>query len=142
MELTIDRNTLYTALALILVLVLLGLATLGRSFTPVTSDGSARLLTWSDWQLSKAEHRFQEERDTLRTDVDDLAVLLNQNPDPVAAQLLVQKVKQHTANGEDALLMARSAVLLAAQDVANWSAGALDRDTAIASLQAATDLLK
>jgi hypothetical protein len=37
---------------------------------------------------------------------------------------------------------ARTAVEQAAQDIASWSAGALDRDMAIASLEAVTTLLK
>ncbi len=142
MEISIDRNTLYTTLFLVAVLALLGLAVLGRSYSPVNDAGEARVLSWSDWQLAKAEKRFEAERSVLRQDVDELAALLNGTPDPVAAQLLAQRIGQHAAAGEAILQSARGAVLQAAQDVASWSAGALDRETAIASLENATILLK
>jgi hypothetical protein len=60
----------------------------------------------------------------------------------VAAQLLVERIERHASNGEAILGMARETLLQAAQDVAGWSAGVLDRDTAIASLQTATTFLK
>ncbi len=44
--------------------------------------------------------------------------------------------------GMAALAPARTALLQAAQDVASWSAGALARGTAIASVKAAATLLK
>ncbi len=142
MEITIDRNTLYTTLLLVAILAILGLAVLGRSYSPVNEAGEARVLSWSDWQLAKAEKRFEAERSVLRQDVDELAALLNGTPDPVAAQLLAQRIGQHTSAGESILQPARVAVLQAAQDVASWSVGALDRETPIASLEAAITLLK
>ncbi len=142
MEITIDRNTLYTTLLLVAILAILGLAVLGRSYSPANEAGEARVLSWSDWQLAKAEKRFEAERSVLRQDIDELAALLNATPDPVAAQLLAQRIGQHASAGESILQPARVAVLQAAQDVASWSAGALDRETAIASLEAATTLLK
>jgi hypothetical protein len=142
MEITIGRSTIYGSLVCLALLSLLGLGALGKPYTPVTSAGDARLLTWDDWQLLKAERQYDTEREVLRSDADALTALLNQNPDPVAAQLLAQRIKQHTASGQAALQPARTALLQAAQDVASWTAGALDRNTAVASLQTATDLLK
>jgi hypothetical protein len=142
MEISIDRKTIYGILVLVALLSLLGLGALGKPITPVTTDGNARLLTWDDWQLFKAEREYVAEREILRTDDDALAALLNQAPDPVAAQILAERISQHTADGEPVLLSARSALQQAAQDVASWSAGVLDRDTAVASLQAASDSLK
>jgi len=142
MEITISRSTVYGSLVCLALLSMLGLGALGKLYTPVTSTGDARLLIWDDWQLIKAERQYDAERGILRTDADALAALLDQAPDPVAAQLLAQRITQHTANGQAALQSARTALLQATQDVASWTAGALDRDTAFASLQAATDLLK
>jgi hypothetical protein len=142
MEISINRNTLYGILVFMSLLSLLGLGALGRPYTPVSRAGDARLLTWDDWQLLKAERQYTAERDVLRSDVDALAALLNQAPDPVSAQMLAQRITQHTADGQAALQTARTALQQAAQDVASWTAGALDRDTAVASLQTATDLLK
>jgi YD repeat-containing protein len=142
MEITINRNTLYGILVLVALLALLGLGAIGRPVTPVTADGNARLLTWNDWQILKAERRYNAERELLRADVNALASLLNQAPDPVSAQLLAQRIATHTADGEAALLPARTALQQAAQDVANWTAGALDRELAVASLLTAVNLLK
>jgi hypothetical protein len=142
MEITINRTTLSGILVFVAILSLLGLGALGKPYTPVTAAGDANLLTWDDWQLFKVEQRYTAEREVLRVDADALGSLLNQNPDPVAAQILAQRIARHTAEGESALLSARSALLQTAQDVASWTAGALDRDTAVTSLQTASDLLK
>ena len=142
MEITINRNTINGILVIMAILFLLGLGALGKPYTPITATGDASLLTWDDWQLFKAERRYTAEREVLRVDADALGSLLNQNPDPVAAQILAQRIARHTAEGEAALLSARSALQQTAQDVASWTAGALDRDTAVESLQTASDLLK
>ncbi len=142
MEITVSRSTLYPTLFLLSLLVLLGLASLGKSFTPRVETGEARILSWRDWQLAQAERRFQSEREILRADVKALAAILNKSPDPVAAQLLFQRIGKGNSVGEAALQPARAALLQAAQDAASWSAGALDRDRAIASLQEASNLLK
>ena len=81
---------------------------LGKPYTPVTAAGETRLLTWNDWQLFKAEQRYSAEREVLRADDDALAALLNQAPDPVAAQILAQRVARDTVDGEAALLSART----------------------------------
>ena len=142
MEISINRNTIYGILVFVALLSLLGLGMLGKPYTPVTADGETRLLTWTDWQLFKAEQRYSAEREVLRADDDALAALLNQTPDPVAAQILAQRVARDTVDGEAALLSARTTLQQAAQDVASWTAGALDQNTAAVSLQTASDLLK
>ena len=142
MEISINRNTIYGILVFVALLSLLGLGMLGKPYTPVSAAGDTRLLTWNDWQLFKAEQRYSAEREVLRADDDGLAALLNQAPDPVAAQILAQRVARDTVDGEAALLSARAALQQAAQDVASWTAGALDQNTAVASLQTASDLLR
>jgi len=142
MEITIDRKTLCGFLVFLAILVLLSLAALGKMFTPMTSDENARILTWDDWTLFKTERQYQSERETLRSDADDLAALLNQSPDPVAAQLLEERIARHTSNGQAALASARAALLQAGQDAVSWSSGTLDRDSAAASLQTTVGLLK
>ena len=103
MEISINRNTIYGILAFVALLSLLGMGMLGKPYTPVTPAGETRLLTWNDWQLIKAEQRYTAEREVLRTDDDALAALLNQAPDPVAAQILAQRVARDTVDGEEAL---------------------------------------
>ena len=142
MEITINRNTIYGILCFVALLSLLGLGALGKPYTPITATGDTRLLTWDDWQLFKAKQQYISEREVLRADADALASLMNQVPDPVAAQILSQRITRHTVGGQAALLSARSAMQQAAQDVASWTAGVLDRNAAIASLQSASNLLK
>ena len=64
MEITVDRNTVYGILVFLALLSLLGLGTLGKPYTPVTTAGDTRLLTWDDWQLLKAERQYTAERDS------------------------------------------------------------------------------
>ena len=106
MEITINRTTLSGILVFVAILSLLGLGALGKPYTPVTAAGDASLLPWDDWQLFKAEQRYTAEREVLRVDADALGSLLNQNPDPVAAQILAQRISRHTAEEEAALLSA------------------------------------
>lgn len=142
MEITLDRRTLFGFLTFLALISLLGVAALGKPYTPVNANGQGHILTWDDWQFFKVERQYTSEREILRSDTDTLAMLLDQSPDPVAAQLLASRIAQHTANGEAALSSARSALQQAAQDVASWTAGTLDRDTAVASLQVVVNLLK
>ncbi|MGB8213539.1 MAG: hypothetical protein WCE68_08275 [Anaerolineales bacterium] len=143
MEISVDRKLIhYGVVPFALAALLVLLAVIGHPYSPLTDAGQARLLTWDDWQWFKAEQQYAAERDTLRTDVDALAALLDKGPDPVSAQLLQERIIMHTASGLASLAPARAALLQAAQDVVNWSAGALDRDTAGTSLQSAGNLLK
>lgn len=138
-----NKRLVYGILAgLGIVLVLVGLAFLGKPYTPVADDGGVRLLTWQDWQIFKIERQYEDEIAVLRSDAEELAALLNRSQNPVAAQLLATRIGKHTTDGLDALEPARSALALAAQDVLAWSSGSLDRDTASASLFSAVELLK
>ena len=143
MEISVDRKLIqYGVIPFALAALLALLAVIGRPYTPLTDADQARLLTWDDWQWFKAEQQYVAERDTLRTDADALAALLDKSPDPVSAQLLQERIIKHTSSGLASLSPARAALLQAAQDAVNWSAGALNRDTTGASLQTAGDLLK
>ncbi len=142
MEISVNRSTLYATITITSLLVLSGLAFLGKVFTTISASGQARLLSWNDWQKLKAEARFKSERELLRSEAEALASRLNMAPDPVAIQLLSQQILQHTRTGVLVLERARAALLQAAQDTTSWAAGSLDRETAMASLQAAIELLR
>jgi hypothetical protein len=98
-------------------------------------------LTWQDWRLLQAEQRYYTELDVLRTDVDQLVVMLESHPSPVAAQILAEQIAKHTKSGDASLAVARESVITAAIDVRDWAAGVLDRDTAIQSVQEAFGLV-
>ena len=138
-----NKRVLFIALAGAgLVLLLVGLALLGKPFSPSTVGGSLRLITWQDWQTLKIERQYEQEISVLRSDANALAALLNLRPNPVEAQVLETRIAGHTASGLAALDPARVALDQAALDVLAWSTGTLDRDTAATSLTSAMELLK
>jgi len=142
MEIEIDlkaerKQTMLALGAGMLLALLVTLALLGRAVTPAGN----RLLTFADWRLLQAERAYQQELETLQTDALQLAEALNGNPNPVAVQMLVERIRRHTDSGSQSLSQARTALEEAALAVGDWSAGVLDRDTALVSLQQALDLL-
>lgn len=147
MELELDfrknEETLWlVALIALLVAAIFGLAQIGRNVTPVDAAGNSTLLGWPDWQLLKAERVYADEMAKLRGDVAELTVMLEREPNPVAAQLLADRIARRTASGDPSLATARIAVANAALSVRNWANGTLDRDRAILAIQEALTLLK
>ena len=133
----------WAGVTILLVIVLLfGLGAIGKPVTPYLSDGTARVMTWQDWHIIKAEKAYVIEIESLRGDADALIATLDANPDPVRTQLLVDEILRNTSDGVDALGMARLALAEAALSVRDWSTGILDRDSAVAALQIAVTLLK
>lgn len=138
-----NEETLWlVALIALLVAALFGLAQIGRNVTPVDTAGNSTLLSWPDWQLLKAERVYADEMAKLRGDVAELAAMLEREPNPVAAQLLADRIARRTASGDPSLATARIAVANAALSVRNWASGTLDRDRAILAVQEALTLLK
>jgi len=143
-ELSLGKTSYLREVAIaILVLSLASLGWLGSIVTRIGTDGSAQLLTWSDYQLGKAEKAYQAERQTLREDADRLTALLSQEhvPSPVAVQVAANRILEHTASGVAELADARAALGNAALDVRDWSAGTVDKNTAIQSMQSVISLL-
>lgn len=146
MEIEVDlrgeRLTIWrtTAIAM-LILVLIGLGALGARVTPVTADNSPKLLSWQDWRLLQAERAYRAELSVLQEDAVQLANMLEQRPSPVAAQILAERITKHAETGDASLAAARESLLAAALNVRDWSAGTLDRDTAVQSVKDAFALL-
>jgi hypothetical protein len=67
---------------------------------------------------------------------------LDQQPNPVTTQFLIEQISQDTKDGDPSLVSARLALENAALNVRDWSTGTLDRDTAILSVQDALTLLQ
>lgn len=129
------------AFALLVIGALVGMAHLGRDVTPMDTN-SPRLLGWSDWRLLQAERAYAEELAVLRADAMQLSQTLDQQPNPVPTQFLVERIARHTQDGDASLESARTALANAALNVRDWSTGTLDRDTAILSVQSAMSLLQ
>jgi len=127
--------------ALLIIAALVGMSQIGQNATPMDT-GVPRLLNWSDWRLLQAQRAYTMELSILRTDAMQLAQALEQKPNPVTTQFLIEKIAQHTKEGDPSLDSARLALENAALNVRDWSTGTLDRDTAILSVQGALTLLQ
>ncbi|MFZ5884013.1 MAG: hypothetical protein ACOYYI_09565 [Chloroflexota bacterium] len=145
MELEFDfseNTTLWqAAVIVVMVLVLVGLGAIGSRVTPLTADGAPKIMSWSDWRLLQAEKAYYAEVEVLQADANQLALMLESRPSPVAAQMLAERITRHTRDGDPSLAPAREALLTAALNVRDWAAGILDRDTAMRSLETAFELL-
>jgi hypothetical protein len=142
MDVELRLSDLYTVVAIIIAAALAGFGVVGQRVTPVSESGEPRFLTWSDWRLLQAEQQWEAEASVLQNDVADMLVLLNSAPNPAAAQMLVERVENHTRTGQAALANARQAVYSAALKIRDWSVGVLDRESAIQSVQDAIALLQ
>jgi len=129
------------AFAVLVIAALVGMTQIGQNVTPMDT-GSPRLLGWSDWRLFQAERAYTRELAVLRVDAMRLSQALDQQPNPVATQFLIEQIAQDTREGDASLASARMALENAALNVRDWSTGTLDRDTAILSLQDAMSLLQ
>lgn len=145
MELELDFSenpTLWqAAVIVVVVLALIGLGALGSRVTPLTADGAPKIMSWSDWRLLQAEKAYYAELEILQSDANQLALMLEARPSPVAAQMLAERIARHTADGDPSLAPAREALMTAALNVRDWAAGVLDRDAAVHSLEIAFGLL-
>ena len=143
-ELSLGKNSYWREMAAaFLVVLLLGLGWLGWTVTRIGPDGSAQVLTWTDYQLGKAEKAYQAERETLRGDADILTGLLSQptSPSPVAVQVTANRILEHTSTGVSELTDARLALGDAAVVVRDWAVGTADKNTAVQAVQSAISLL-
>jgi len=139
MELELDFSKKWNLAAWLpaLLLVLFGLGTLGYFTTPAGD----KVLTWTEWQVLQARRAYQSELKVLRMDAEILAVLLQDSPDVVRAQLAANQVAQDTSAGQEALADERQALYVAALLVRDWAAGTVDRPEAEAALSAAIQAL-
>lgn len=127
----------------IIVLILSALGILGWAVTDKQGDGSAQLLTWSDYQIDKAERIYQNERRLLREDANMLSNILDKSEtaNPVIVQVAVNRIQDHASTGVDELTEARNKLSAAALSVRNWSIGLVDKNSAIQAVQNAVELL-
>ena len=126
---------------MLIIAALVGMAQIGQNATPMDT-GTPRLLGWSDWRLLQAQRAYTKELSILRTDAMQLSQALDQRPNPVSTQFLIEQIARHTKEGDPSLASARLTLENAALNVRDWSTGTLDRDTAILSIQDALPLLQ
>lgn len=132
-----------TLFASILVAAIIFMAALGRGFTAMDSAGQPQVLSWSDWRMLQAQRAYDAQLTILRHDALQVAALLDQQrPNPVVAQMLAETITRDTQGGDPSLANARAALSSAALSVRDWSSGVLDRNTAIQAVQTAFALLQ
>jgi hypothetical protein len=117
------QNIIVAATAALLALVTV-MALLGRAVTPVDA-GMAALLTPARWQEYRLARQARGEATLLQQDAMALqALLAARHLEPVAAQLLAQRIyANHQGQGTAVTLPARKALIAAAQDAALAAAG-------------------
>jgi hypothetical protein len=144
-DLDLQENAWITwlAAAVIIALALVGLAFIGRNATPLdVATGEPRVIEWSDWQVLQARREHNRELAVLREDLTAIALMFQQPPDPVAAQILQARISQHTRNGQPTLELARAHLQNAADGLAAWSSSQMEREELIALIQQSESALK
>jgi hypothetical protein len=136
-RITVERWLFFSALTLLGLLAVAGLALLGRAYTP----HPARLVGWSDWQALGIERQYRRELAALRADASELAGMLRQRPDPLRAETAAARLTQRHARGLDVLAYQRESVVAAAEAVRAWAAGYETYDSAVTAANAALESL-
>jgi hypothetical protein len=120
-------------IGVIVVLILLGL--LGRF---ILSDG--KVLTWSEWTIYKQHSEYRRDVRVLTRNADYLAEIVTDVPDPVRAQLALEKVDRDMEDISLVSLNAQKEALIgAAQGIVQWSLGQITRDDAVRVLNTANE---
>lgn len=133
----------YLALTVIISLMLVGLALIGQSATPVdAATGKPKVIAWSDWQILQARREHSSELALLREDLTSIARMFQFPPDPVAAQMLRSRIAQHTGSGQSTLEIARAHLQNAADGLVAWSGGQVERTEMILLIQQAEAALR
>jgi hypothetical protein len=130
------------ATAILVALLLLGFTAIGKQMTPVNELGQPRVMNFDDWKVHQATKQYNREIAVLRDDIRDVAVLLQGSPNPIAAQVLLDRVRQNTKKGAQSSLLARTLTLEAAEKALSWANGTTNHLSAISAVDKAVEVLK
>uniref|UniRef100_A0A7C4L212 Uncharacterized protein n=1 Tax=Bellilinea caldifistulae TaxID=360411 RepID=A0A7C4L212_9CHLR len=120
MEIEIDAREFSVVAAIVAVIALILLGVLGWLFTP---EGG-KILTYSEWQIHKAERAYRQELRELQKTCEEMAALLDRPLDPLRVQVAADRILNEMAKGGQAVLQPqREAVVFAAQALRNWAMG-------------------
>ena len=131
-----------TAIVLLVMIALVGLASIGERMTPVDELGQPRVMNADDWRIHEATRAYNEEISVLRDDIREVSLLLQKSPNPIAAQILYERVAGHANNGQSTTQIARQLTVTAAESVLAWSNGLVDRASAMNAVNEAIEVLK
>lgn len=127
--------------ALVAALVV-GLAVLGHAVSPVEA-GRPLALTPERWLAAILARQANAEIARLATDMQTLQdTLAKEPPDAIRAMTLAQRIYAAHRTGTAATALARQTLIAAAEAVARYAAGGLERNAAIMALNAALERLK
>ncbi len=137
LELRPDLRHLFWGAAAIVLLA--ALAIIGHAVTPALETGPL-VLTPERWEVAALARRAAAEIVRLEADSRALAELAASDPpDAVQAMLLAQRIYAAQRTGTTATATARAALIDAAAAVARYASGGLDRQAAIAAVNAALE---
>jgi hypothetical protein len=124
--------------------LLVGLALLGRLVSPVAMElNRPQVLTTERWLAAAMTRQANAEIERLTADARQMRSLLaSEHPDAIQAMALAQRVYTAQRTGTAATATARQALIAAAETLAQYAAGGVERETAIAALNAALERLK
>lgn len=120
MEIEIDAREFSVVAAIVAVIALILLGVLGWLVTP---EGG-KVLTYSEWQIRKAERAYRMELRQLQKTCEEMTALLDKPLDPLRAQVAADRILNRMARGGVAVLQPqREAVASAAQALREWAMG-------------------
>jgi len=138
MELDFSRLSWPTLIATLLA-VLVVLAVFGAMVTPAQA-GEPELISPDRWTAARLARQAQAEAQALMHNASQLHDLLEADqPEPVAAMLLAQRIYAVHREGTSATGSARLALISAAEFSARYAVGELPRQTAVTALNNALE---
>jgi len=119
LEIEIDAREFSVVATIVAVIALILLGVLGWLFTP-----EGKVLTYSEWQIRKAERAYRQELRQLQKTCEEMTALLDKPLDPLRVQVAADRILNEMAKGGQAVLQPqREAVAAAAQALQNWAMG-------------------
>jgi len=135
-DLKLSNRNAFTATMILIAVVLV--AILGHWLTPIDADSQSRVLTWTEWLVFKQHRAYKSDVRILTGNANRLADLLDEEPDPVRVQLVVEQVGRNLEKvTHPALDAQRERLWTAAEEILAWSLGPGDKDSATTSLDEA-----
>jgi len=120
LEIEIDAKGFSVLATIVAGIALILLGVLGWLVTP---EGG-KVLTYSEWQIRKAERAYRQELRQLQKTCDEMTALLDKPLDPLRVQVAADRILNRMGSGGVAVLQPqRDAVAVAARALREWAMG-------------------
>jgi len=137
MEIEFEGGSALAFLVIILIIALLMFGLVGKLVTPVHAQ-EVQLLTPGRWTAYKLQRQARKETEHIVKDARELRkILAADEPDPVNAMLLAQRIYADYQEGSSATAAARGALIAAAEATVRATVGEIPRDEAVAAFNQA-----